>query len=376
MVAGGRGHGAEASSSRAGPPASGEGRVDEPPAFADAQEEQQLWGELRDHGAALNRALNEALWIHGGPAWRVFQVRRCCLFSSISSFSCLFLAARCLLVLICWRQELEHRARDKYGAFDQMSAELRQLREQRDAFDALAEALRTQDGWLSYRAEALRDQLLEHEGQAATRPPALEQICTALIDRDEALQQARGDMEKVRTVASDWEAEVATVRSENQDLRTWLQEAQAQQSRAEERARAVEQKAKEADELKTALAAKVAALATAEDQLRQERTARQGGEGQLQRERTALADARSALEQERIARETAQKSLAERDADVSRLDGELIALSIANADQEQSLKEQGATVDSLQQAVEAERRALEVEKKQVEGRSPFCFLFS
>jgi hypothetical protein len=31
--------------------------------------------------------------------------------------------------------------------------------------------LRTQDGWLSYRAEALRDQLLEHEGQAAMRPP-------------------------------------------------------------------------------------------------------------------------------------------------------------------------------------------------------------
>jgi hypothetical protein len=93
MVAGGRGRSAEASSSRAGRSASGEGRVDEPPAFADAQEEQQLWGELRDHGVALNRAWNEALWIHGGPAWRVFQVRRCCLFSSISSFSCLFLTA-------------------------------------------------------------------------------------------------------------------------------------------------------------------------------------------------------------------------------------------------------------------------------------------
>jgi hypothetical protein len=45
--------------------------------------------------------------------------------------------------LICWRQELEHRARDKYGAFNQMSAELRHLREQRDAFDALADALGT-----------------------------------------------------------------------------------------------------------------------------------------------------------------------------------------------------------------------------------------
>jgi hypothetical protein len=166
--------------------------------------------------------LNEALRIHGGPAWRVFQVRRCCLFPLISSFSCLFLATRRLLVLVCWRQELEHRTRDKYGAFDQMSAELRQLWEQRDAFNALAEALGTPNGWLSYRGEALRDQLLEHEGQAAARPPALERICTALIDRDEALQQAHGDVEKVRVVASDWEAEVRTVRSDNQELRTWL----------------------------------------------------------------------------------------------------------------------------------------------------------
>jgi hypothetical protein len=81
MVAGGRGRGAEAFSSRGGPPASGEERVDEPPShFADTQEEQQLWEELRDHGASLNRALNEALRIHGGPAWRVFQVCCSCLF--------------------------------------------------------------------------------------------------------------------------------------------------------------------------------------------------------------------------------------------------------------------------------------------------------
>jgi hypothetical protein len=38
-----------------------------------------------------------------------------------------------------------------------MSGELHQLREQRDAYDALADALGTLDSWLSYRAEALRD---------------------------------------------------------------------------------------------------------------------------------------------------------------------------------------------------------------------------
>jgi hypothetical protein len=53
-VAGGRGHGAEASSSRADRSAPGEGRVGDLPAFANAQEEQELWGELRDHGAVLN----------------------------------------------------------------------------------------------------------------------------------------------------------------------------------------------------------------------------------------------------------------------------------------------------------------------------------
>jgi hypothetical protein len=192
MVAGGQGHGAEASSSRAGRSAPGEGRVDGPPAFANTQEEQELWGELRDHDAALNRALNEALRIHGVPAWRVFQVRRCCSLSLVSLSSCLFLVTRRSPVLTCWRQELEHRARDKYGAFDQMSAELLHLRERCGSFDALADALGTPDSWLSYRAEALRDQLQECERQDAVRPSTLERICTALIDRDEALQRAPG----------------------------------------------------------------------------------------------------------------------------------------------------------------------------------------
>jgi hypothetical protein len=49
--------------------------VDASPAhFIKAQAEQGLWEELRDHGASLNRALNEALRIHSGPTWCVFQV--------------------------------------------------------------------------------------------------------------------------------------------------------------------------------------------------------------------------------------------------------------------------------------------------------------
>jgi hypothetical protein len=143
----------------------------------------------------------------------------------------------------------------------------------------------------------------------------------------------------MRTLATNWEAEVAAVRSDNLEVHSLLQGAQAQQGQAEKRARAAEQKAKEADELKATLDAKVAVLAIAEDQLLQERAARQGAEGQLQQERAALADARSALERERIAREAAQKSLEEQNAEFSRLEGELVVLSITSASQEQALKE-------------------------------------
>jgi chromosome segregation ATPase len=218
-------------------------------------------------------------------------------------------------------QELELHTRDRYGALDQMSAELHQLREQRDALDALAEALRTRDGWLAYRAEALRDQLLELEGQSAARPSAIERIRTALIDRDEALQQARGDLERAHTVVVDWEVEVVSIRIQNREVRAELMEARSQRSRAKERAWEAEQRAKEAEELRAALAAKAAAVVAAEEQLQQERAARQGAEGPLQQERAALVEARSALERERTALAGAQASLKEREDELSKLDG-------------------------------------------------------
>jgi chromosome segregation ATPase len=139
-----------------------------------------------------------------------------------------------------------------------MSVELDRLREKRDTLDALAEAMRTQDGWLSYRAEVLRDQLFELEGQATAHPSAIERIRTALMDRDEALQRARGDLEKAHSVATDWEAEVISLQTQNREVHAWLLEAQSQQSRGEERAREAEQRAKDAEELKAALTAKVA----------------------------------------------------------------------------------------------------------------------
>jgi hypothetical protein len=119
-----------------------------------------------------------------------------------------------------------------------VNAELHQLRERCGAFDALADALRTPDGWLSYRAMALRDQLHESARQDPARPSSLERVCAALIDRDEALRQARSDLEKMCTLAANWEVEVAGVRNENRELRSSLEGAHAQQRQAEEQARA------------------------------------------------------------------------------------------------------------------------------------------
>jgi hypothetical protein len=62
-----------------------------------------------------------------------------------------------------------------------------------------------------------------------------------------------------------------------------------------------------------------------------------------------------------------QKTLADRDAKLSKAEGEVIMLSITNANQEMSLREQGETVERLELTVEAARRDLEMERKQVEG---------
>jgi GNAT superfamily N-acetyltransferase len=40
--------------------------------FDEAQAEQALWQEFRDHNASINNALTEALRVHEGPSWRIF----------------------------------------------------------------------------------------------------------------------------------------------------------------------------------------------------------------------------------------------------------------------------------------------------------------
>jgi hypothetical protein len=64
-----------------------------------------------------------------------------------------------------------------------VNAELHQLRERCGAFDALADALKTPDGWLAYRAVVFRDELPESTRQDPACRSSLERVCAALIDR-------------------------------------------------------------------------------------------------------------------------------------------------------------------------------------------------
>jgi chromosome segregation ATPase len=102
----------------------------------------------------------------------------------------------------------------------------------------------------------------------------VERVRTALVERDDVLRRAREDLAGAHSVATAWEAEVITARAQLQRDRAALEETEG---------------------LKTALANKAAALAAAEEQLRQERVAHQEAEGQLQQERASLVEARTAL---------------------------------------------------------------------------------
>jgi hypothetical protein len=70
-----------------------------------------------------------------------------------------------------------------------------------------------------------------------------------LVEREDALRWAREDLEGARSVATAWEAEVVTARTQLQWGRAALEETEG---------------------LETALADKAAALTTAEEQLQQE----------------------------------------------------------------------------------------------------------
>jgi hypothetical protein len=153
---------------------------------------------------------------------------------------------------------LERRARERYDTLDHLDTDLSWYQGQYNALNALVEALRSPDRWLVYRAEALLDQPPEQDAQAVGDVSAVERVNTALVERDDALHRAREDLAGARTIAVAWEAEVASAHAQLQQDRAVLEGARAWQSQAEE-------KAKEAEGLRTTLADKAATLTATEE---------------------------------------------------------------------------------------------------------------
>jgi chromosome segregation ATPase len=122
---------------------------------------------------------------------------------------------------------LERQARERYDTLDRLDAKLNWYGGQYNTLDALVEALRTPDRWLVYRAEALRDQPPELDAQTAEDISVIERVKATLVDQDEALHKAREDLVGARTVATEWEAEVASARAQLQQDRAALEGAQA-----------------------------------------------------------------------------------------------------------------------------------------------------
>jgi hypothetical protein len=87
----------------------------------------------------------------------------------------------------------------------------------------------------------VRDELLEQDAQAAEDISAVTKVRTALLEQDEVLQKAREDAATMRTVAMEWETEVASLRTQLEQDRATLKGVRSWQSQAEERAKEAEQ---------------------------------------------------------------------------------------------------------------------------------------
>jgi hypothetical protein len=72
--------------------------------------------------------------------------------------------------------------------------------------------LRTNNGWLEYRLQIARDELLKQGAQAVSDASTVERVTSALLEQDEALRKACEDLAAMWTVAAEWEMEVTSTR--------------------------------------------------------------------------------------------------------------------------------------------------------------------
>jgi hypothetical protein len=111
---------------------------------------------------------------------------------------------------------------------------------------------------LEYRIEAMRDELLEQDTQAAEDTSVVAKVRTVLLEQDEALRKACEDLAGAWTMAAEWETEVAAAHAHLQQDRATFEGAHAWQSQAEE-------KAKEDEELRANLVDMAASLSSTEE---------------------------------------------------------------------------------------------------------------
>jgi hypothetical protein len=88
-------------------------------------------------------------------------------------------------------------------------------------------ALRTDNGWLEYQLQVVRDAFLDQGAQAVENASTVERVTTALLERDEVLRKAREDLATMRTVAVEWETEVALTRAQLQQDHATLEGARS-----------------------------------------------------------------------------------------------------------------------------------------------------
>jgi hypothetical protein len=90
-------------------------------------------------------------------------------------------------------------ARERFVVLERLDVDFRWYRGQYEAIEALAEALRSPDQWLVYRAEALLDSPPKQGAQAAVVVSADVRVRTVLVEWDDALRRAREDLEGARS---------------------------------------------------------------------------------------------------------------------------------------------------------------------------------
>jgi deoxyribose-phosphate aldolase len=67
------------------------------------------------------------------------------------------------------------------------------------------EALRTDNGWLEYRLQDVRDELLDQGAQTTQGASAVDMVRAALVVRDDALQKVREDLAAMQAAAAERE---------------------------------------------------------------------------------------------------------------------------------------------------------------------------